>query len=787
MSKTSFRIHPSIGFARVGTAETFYLAPESLAGLPLSHSGVPPSGAHEQLTGGLPIRAGTEDTPITASDLRGPDGGLARQAARFRVYAYSGEDDGGSERYPMSKGPHKQVCEIVVGSEIEIAGHRKTVTEILWTVHVANKKTAWYESADDDGILAWGETKDPKVPCDKNGTALLRNRFLCDDPHDPRRLRTLIIDPGPRVIAGTSKAAIGLDDSSDPSCVEVGVEAGVGGGLRASVKNLCDYPKSFPKQSVAQIPKIFAEGEDYDGKLYPPGVQAIRSLGELRTDAHGRLLVVAAWGRANSFNKRPAQYGMTHSVNNDWWFDDTGDGPVNAVLKFHDGSAHVVEGAAWVVSTDPAYAPQIPNVVSLWDDIYDTWIHDLNLRPDLYIPKKVDKHDKNKKLDKHDNGKELDPDYRPCFDDEIRPIFLAAGLQRWVVNLNPKGIAAHSDIAKLGPKSDDWRRIFGIDTIRKPVVPDGEHVPAVGDRKRMPLALGDARRPLLSLTRTQYHFLARGFAGRVREARVPLGPGELLDKASLFACLGGRFGPGIDMSYPCRESNMWMRNWSKSGGGPFRVRARALDYTGCSAGQPFLSLGWTPRRRNPFGLEPGDVSKFMAIPWHADYNSCGTHIVRPNKMHPEDGEIVDPNSEPNNQLYWSWPAQRPVAVYVAKDVGGRKTLDEVAQRFSIRGPGTKTEDLDPAKPTAPGNPGNPAEVGRYQKTPRGKQDSDPGILRFLDNWMKIGVVIQATNIDDGGEYEPDHYLEVQSQLADEPSDSVQAWDKGKVPPGRYDA
>ena len=45
-------------------------------------------------------------------------------------------------------------------------------------------------------------------------------------------------------------------------------------------------------------------------------------------------------------------------------------------------------------------------------------------------------------------------------------------------------------------------------------------------------------------------------------------------------------------------------------------------------------------------VEPGDMTKFMSVPWHTDYNSCATHPTSPTIPH-------------NTTLYWSWPAQRP--------------------------------------------------------------------------------------------------------------------------------
>ena len=54
MSKSILRIHPAIAFARVGNSEDYYLAPETMAGVPVPGSKPP-------VMGGLPIRRGTEN------------------------------------------------------------------------------------------------------------------------------------------------------------------------------------------------------------------------------------------------------------------------------------------------------------------------------------------------------------------------------------------------------------------------------------------------------------------------------------------------------------------------------------------------------------------------------------------------------------------------------------------------------------------------------------------------------------------------------------------------------
>jgi hypothetical protein len=127
-----FRVHPAIGIARVGNSDEYYLAPETIAGIPTDGPG--------SVTGGLPIRAGTEDETVTAADLRDRQGRLKRQAARFRVFQYPAQPD---EVYPNGIGTEVQIGTVI--------GER-TVVDLIWTVHLANKKANSYVLNDDLGI-----------------------------------------------------------------------------------------------------------------------------------------------------------------------------------------------------------------------------------------------------------------------------------------------------------------------------------------------------------------------------------------------------------------------------------------------------------------------------------------------------------------------------------------------------------------------------------------------------------------------------------------------------------
>jgi hypothetical protein len=395
------------------------------------------------------------------------------------------------------------------------------------------------------------------------------------------------------------------------------------------------------------------------------------------------------------------------------------------------------------VTTDPSFAPQTLNVVSLFDEAYDSFVRNLDLDPRMFR-----------------DGAFVE-DFRPAFDDHVQPFFIAAAQQLWNTYLPDIAIDAHCAVGSIGADDcPDSTIMAGLAFIRRPDT--GDELSWVAEPSDvgaplMPLALGDTSKAggksFLSPTVLQYFFLERWAADSfVKTGDTPLGDGEYLDRASLQNCLGGRFSPGIDIGFVIREPEMYA-DW-KGGAGPFRIRHEPLDYARVKlrpAG-PFLSLGWLPRHPDVMnrGLQPGDVSKFLALPWHADYNSCAIHQTSPN---PLDSET----------LYWSWPGQRPVTVYVAEDYeSGSRELPK--QRYSVRGPGTlpadRAEPVDGAQgtgvPEVPERDADMANAGRFWQ-----------YRQMLDDWHKLGTIVQATIIDEPAkDYRDDVYLEVESLLDD---------------------
>lgn len=637
MSDSIFRVHPAIGIARLGSSEDYYLAPESAAGVKQDQA--------TGLFGGLPVKPGTDDTPITDADFRDATGKVKRQAARFRVYQYPAASAGS---YPSGAG-----TEVTIGTRIG----DKTVVAIRWQVHLANKKTNAY-IIPEDGIDGYENGKLPPV----------RNPGFAnsDDPANPARRTQLYIDPGPRTVEADGSAKTVAFDAATPATY-----------LTASgaVAEQPAYPKTFPQDAVGS-------------QLYQP-YGAIDTLGELHAETKsGRLVVAGGYGRAVGFGNGTQAPTLNQPTDNNNWFDDASDGPVNAVLVLEDGQKKqttVTVHGGWVVVGDPGYAPQVRNIVTAWDDVYNSFVRTLNLNPALYA-----------------NG-QYNAAYKPSFPDDIQPIFHGAMLQRWATNLPDFAVSRHDMMGTIAPTDDPTQKVPNFKTLIRD--PSSQADLATG-APLMPLSLGDATKSFLTVSETQYFLLQQWYAKLSEpDSRNDLGPGERLDKVTLENCLGGRYSPGIEVSYPIRDINLYIQDW-QSGAGPFRVNQEPLDY-GQATAAPFLGVGYLPLRSAK--VQPGDLSKFMSMPWHTDYNSCAVHLP-------------SPNPGTNNTLFWSWPAERPVQVHKAVYDQGSKTWTVGKYVFSIRGPGTETP--------------YPANAGRYQTYPD-----------YLMHWEKVSFVIQGLQIE----------------------------------------
>ncbi|UAA39200.1 LodA/GoxA family CTQ-dependent oxidase [Paraneptunicella aestuarii] len=454
--------------------------------------------------------------------------------------------------------------EITIGSTYD----NKVVAAIEWVVHLANKKSSWYTFSTNSGEQGYP----PNHP--------LRNAKVTDPTE---RQKQYIIDAGSRTIQGSNQ----------------------GGENRFS----------FSRDTIP---------ESYPGTFPPQGLDPfnIDTLGELRTDSNGNLLVLGGHGHSGSSEPTPS---IGNYANNDNWWDDTSDGPIFAKLIFDDGSSQQVDGNAWIIVGPPSYAPQIANLVSLYDTIYDVTVRHMNAEPTIF---------------KDGYWQQGEGSYTPYWETDILPILRRGLRYPWVAAIPPK--AHNFDLSRLGDTSGDNRenlrgyRQFFVDVLRGP----GDENTMINGKSgatMMPFLAGDdAIKPLdqaqskyLRLTDTQYYMLQKWVEGDFHPIGVypTVTQGDAMTRGVLENCVGGAFSPGIEMTWVSRLVEIYS--------GPFRIHARPLAEI-----TPPLSLGYQPEK----GMEPGDVTRYMAVPWQADFNECSVQPI-------------------GDRYVWWWPAQRPEFVY----------------------------------------------------------------------------------------------------------------------------
>ena len=547
---TRYAIGPSIGIARVGNSpDSFYIAPDAINGLPFECN----------TAGILHI---VNERPVLVRKFKDFQGRIRKQAALFRIYRF---DDG------------KPVVEVTLSDP--------SVKQISWTAHLANKKACWYNFAELQGNLLYGEKnsyKNQGVKFRNPGKTSLGDR------------QKLIIDPGPRTVTGALQKA---DFSSTT------------------------VPHDYPH---ASFPDKVTYGEQ------------ITSLGSMLTDDAGRLLALGAFGKSGGDSS------ITSFAGADTWHDDISDGPVTCTLTLTSGE--VVDLSAWCIVGSPKFVPEIANIVTLADTMYDVAVRDLNYDPKIFA-----------------NGT-YQSDYIANFERDLLPILERPAAYRWVANVpsmnsvSPPPFDARDNTAATA----DLRKAY-LSLVRNPgpanqISPDNNQLFSSNDAGStgfplMPLNSGsnsvsnEMIDKFLALTETQYFFLSQWAAGKFTTAPPPDQDVVLkLSEESVGNCVGGPFCPGIEVTWSTRNPNIYsdvytLRHrhdeaWYKQHGlDPFEDET--ADKSGC---------------------EPGDLTKRMAIPWQADFFQCSIQFI--NFTDPKINKGSGIPQPPTYYAYW-WPPQSP--------------------------------------------------------------------------------------------------------------------------------
>ena len=676
----TYKIHPGIGIARLGNSDTeFYIAPETPAGMP-----------QECEANGNP-RVGPDGlAPVLVSTFRDAEGRIKRQAARFQVFVY---DEKSPEGRPLK-----------MGDPIEGGGNHGTLVEIQWQVYVANKKACWYEFKETQGEHGYA----PDHP--------RRNADIVD-----QRSR-LIIDPGPRIVTNAKRRAF-FDRSGEgnyattfppaelaPNSIDTLGEMMMDDSGRLLV--LGGHGHSGSEKAGPGEPHIteYANNDGWyddtsDGPvmarlvMFSQEVQAKRCI-----DVEYPAWVIVGYPRyvpqmldmvtmdevlhdlsLQQFATNTSLYGRLGSFENPDRIDFRNAGQLQ---QWRDGGR-----LTWNTDYKPLFFRDIwpilyrPDQFRFLSDILaqSNYPHDQEQRG-LFDPAKLSIVPGSKK------AKEIAEQQKAGGGPSVARKIEFANLSRFT--------PMRADAAEE-PPADPYgplrRFLFGLLRLageENEFKLEDQVSSRLHNLPLMPLLCGDnplsntAASKFLRLTDYMLFILKQWAEGRfINEIdegwlqsppytpylpypTTPPRTGHALDAGVMSNVLGGAFCPGGEACWIMRNPSIY---WE-----PYRFKAdRSVSDFLESAAQVNSGLGvdadYTFNVENPLsqnsdfvtGLQPGDVTKYSAVPWQADFNECTTN---PNDITYADWNNNYPDSQNDQDLrkgtkVWTtmwWPAHRPL-------------------------------------------------------------------------------------------------------------------------------
>ncbi len=338
------------------------------------------------------------------------------------------------------------------------------------------------------------------------------------------------------------------------------------------------------------------------------------SLGEVRTDDKGRLLVFGGKGKAGSpleaiiFDPNDGD-----SFNNaDSWYDDIADGPVSATLKI--GGNDVPVDPAWVFVAPPNYAPDVIGWRTLYDLLTDTYI-EAGMLP---FPE------------------------RTSFTRDVLPALARLSNLQWVnrgfqLGYGPGSPFPFEDgklLEKLAAKVSDPATDATAELRAKVFAFFRTNANLPTERKTWPWMYGDAfgsfqgsTRVNLALSGVRARHLKRWVEGDFDAdydpaAKSPTTIDELplaqqpamLDQAPLHFCLADAFHPGCEVTWPMRHASLYRA--------PYRIKQRPAEEPEADYGANLTQEICLKEGGPLYAQGPGDLTKWMAIPWQGDTAFC---------------------------------------------------------------------------------------------------------------------------------------------------------------------
>ncbi|NET55651.1 MAG: hypothetical protein F6K47_05625 [Symploca sp. SIO2E6] len=679
MENPKFRIYPSIGIARLGNGpaekDQVIFSPE-----------IPWANLFE-----------TDNEYLT------DQGEIKKQAQRFYIYQC---DEAGN---PIKK--------------IDPAEY-----EIEWTTEVANKKPFWYNfnnCLDLSVQLENHQNLSPKF-YDKRIAPAISTTY-----RNPNVLNEALRKPGGENFRKE------LVNSPPPITVS----------SHSPRKEICGmFPYPHPEKGISKIA----------AKLKKSSVQV--KLGTVEYD-EGTLIFYGADGTSASLN--PSDLN-TDFADNSNWYDDICDGIITAKIT-HKNTGECYDltdakSAAWIATTPPDYAPQIQPLSNLFDLIVgaadETFTPELSLVfPLLYRLYRM----------QWVNASDfLAPSFREVIDqlyvqNKFHCIYSnspeCAEVRQQIFDLfrNPIYNYDNEPVIPSNQKTDLTQLGTGTEALKYPSYPgDGINYPgSPAQWFAIPPFLYEQLKQWKDgnfTTPPDFNFKDMDEMGRfyqrqfLEAAQDPAKSALLMTRAVLETLYGGGFHPGVELTWPMRHNQMYAENRPVY---EFVSQDRGFNYGFYGLWEVRINAA-SPKRKeeifyNDFGFEmvphdiqesldpsnpkhwlweatPGDLTKWMGIPWQSDAGSCQTVFI--------DMQYPVPA--------W-WAANLPVTVLTAeslKKVQDQSLIPETRRYiYANRLPWLHSADT--------GFVGYHAEAG-YQN----------GLIAMVYKWKSVGMVTgRKSNVD----------------------------------------
>lgn len=593
MSQTKFRIYPSIGIARMGngpaTKDQVIFSPE------------------------IPW----ENLYDADQEYLTKNGALKKQAQRF--YIYECDEEG----KPFRRIDPEEY-------------------DINWTVEVANKKPFWYDfnNSLDLSVVADNQNLSPNFVEKEIAPGV-----------GAKRRNPNVLDQGQRVDGGYDYRK---ELVNSPGAVHVDRE-----DKRQEICGQFPFTKTGKRSLLA-------------ASLHAKEKQV--KLGTAEYD-EGTLIFYPADGISASLN--PSDLN-TDFADNSNWYDDICDGRITASIKHkHTGESYELvdsDSAAWVASAPPDYAPQIQPISTMFDLICgaanETYDHELSLvfpmmyrlyrmqwvnLGDFLAPSFKETIDKLIKDDtfKYIYFKGNTPDEIAKADAIRKEVF--EQFRNPIYDYNNEPIIPSKDMTNISNRGS------GKETLKLPYYP-GDGIDYPGSPAQwfaIPPMLyeelrkwknGDFYTPdhfnFKDMDQMGAYYRARFMDAAKDEAKKPL----LMTRAVLETLYGGGFHPGVELTWPMRHDIMYAENKMIY---PWVSEDQGYTYGFYGLREVRLNTATKEEQKdifyNDFGFQmnshhiaesmregashwlwkttPGDLTKWMGIPWQSDAGSCQAVFV----------------------------------------------------------------------------------------------------------------------------------------------------------------